>query len=433
MSWSSNVETEGVQFPNLTRYLQQWGRFTNNPGLEQQGWNYLAPDSEYCRKNSSTGSTGDYCNPDVGVDGAGAGHLNTPDAGALCDYVTYQDALNKLRYAAKRLQADPDQRFFLVMGVRKPHLNWRAPKPYLELYDPANVSIPLHKTLDLSIDPLAWVGFPVLEGAGGVSPYEAASETQLRQLRRHYYAAVSWADYAAGRVLSELDKLGLAQDTLVVAHADHGWHLGEYAQWEKRTLFELGTRIPLMVRAPWLPQSVGRRVRALAEAVDIYATVLDLAGVPQPTGESVPIDSASMRPLFEAETDAEAERSWPKPYALSVFPRCLEAGLNGSHWQPATKWPQTSCLTVERTEFDIMGYAMRTDRWRYVEWRVWQGDVQAADWSEAGLVTTNLFDHVDDTGAWTDPDRFENVNLAQSADPALLRNLSVMLRQAFSS
>jgi iduronate 2-sulfatase len=142
------------------------------------------------------------------------------------------------------------------------------------------------------------------------SPYTSGSDDQLRELRRHYYAAVSWADHATGKVLDELDNLGLHDSTLVVMHADHGeclrrlprcgrdmgggcrarrphcsepraggacaragWHLGEYAMWEKRSNWELATRVPLIMRAPWLPASVGARSRALVELVDIYQTV----------------------------------------------------------------------------------------------------------------------------------------------------------------
>lgn len=80
------------------------------------------------------------------------------------------------------------------------------------------------------------------------NPYTAGSDVQLKELRRHYYAAVSWADYATGKILDELDNLGLRDSTMVVMHSDHGWHLGEYAMWEKRSNFELGTRVPLIMR-----------------------------------------------------------------------------------------------------------------------------------------------------------------------------------------
>merc|ERR1719321_454188 len=115
------------------------------------------------------------------------------------------------------------------------------------------------------------------------SPFESGTDNQLRELRRHYYAAVSWADYATGQVLDELERLNLAEDTLVVMHADHGWHLGEYGMWEKRSNWELGTRVPFVMRVPWLGEKArGKHARALVEIVDVYKTLCDIMGVPLP-------------------------------------------------------------------------------------------------------------------------------------------------------
>ena len=86
----------------------------------------------------------------------------------------------------------------------------------------------------------------------------------------------------------------------VVLHSDHGWHLGEFAEWEKRTNWELGVRIPLIMRVPWLPSaSSGKHARGLVEAVDIYQTVCDVMGVPLPEGEAVPFEGVSLRPILE--------------------------------------------------------------------------------------------------------------------------------------
>ena len=124
------------------------------------------------------------------------------------------------------------------------------------------IKIPSQLTLDESIDPVAYSVFPMhtpspLNDTDFVtSPYVHGTMEQLQVLRQHYYAAVSWADYAAGQVLQELDRLQLTNDTMVVLHSDHGWHLGEYAMWEKRTNWELGTRVPLIMRVPWIKKFV---------------------------------------------------------------------------------------------------------------------------------------------------------------------------------
>ena len=149
-------------------------------------------------------------------------------------------------------------------------------------------------------------------------------------------------------------------------------------------------------------------------------------GVPLPSSDSVPIDGVSLRPLLEAPAVATSV----KPRALSVFPRCVHPGmpLFGARGLPGGL--DNSCLDVERTAFTWMGYTMRTDRYRYTEWVRWNGSALAPIWSH--LVATELYDHEGDDGPYTDPDRFENVNLAPSAPKALLESLSAQLRAAFA-
>jgi iduronate 2-sulfatase len=90
-----------------------------------------------------------------------------------------------------------------------------------------------------------------------------------------------------GKLLAELDNLGLADTTLVAVMGDHGWQLGEMNLWRKMTNFELGVRVPLIIRTPWLPSSVGVRMHALVEAVDLFPTFLALTGAPQLPAEQV--------------------------------------------------------------------------------------------------------------------------------------------------
>merc|ERR1712159_105905 len=103
-------------------------------------------------------------------------------------------------------------------------------------------------------------------------------------------------DHQIGRVLSALEDAGLANDTLVVLHSDHGWSLGEHGQWQKFTNWEVGVRVPLIIRAPWLPGSQGKRSSSLAQLVDIYKTQADLAGITVPENED--IDGVSLGPVL---------------------------------------------------------------------------------------------------------------------------------------
>lgn len=174
---------------------------------------YLNPDDENCGA--------DYCTADFAEDGTPPSNTTMP----LADFVTYNDAINKLRYAASNLE-QTGQPFFLVTGIKRPHLNWRTPSNYPDLYPIETVKPPAQLTLDKSIDPVAYTVFPMSAPNGTapgdfvVSPYEHGTDAQLRELRQHYYAAVSWADFATGKILDELATLGLESSTMVVLHSD---------------------------------------------------------------------------------------------------------------------------------------------------------------------------------------------------------------------
>ena len=143
--------------------------------------------------------------------------------------------------------------------------------------------------------------------------------------------------------------------------------------WEKRTNWELGTRVPLIMRVPWIAQSAGRKSRALVELVDIYRTVCDVMGVPLPN-DTVPIDGTSLKPIITGE------RQRVKPYALSTFPRCRHPGMPVWGQRGIPGGEDNSCLNVERSSFTWMGYTMRTDRYRYTEWVRWNGTSLTPIW-----------------------------------------------------
>ena len=252
MSWTPAGPNGTLQFPDQTKLQAKWGTFHSGIFGPFGNFQYLNPDEEACHTEMGdpTGSrSSDYCNPKWPLDGTPP---MPPEEGqqALCDFVTYNVAIEMLQYAAAN-RAKTGQPFFQVTGIKRPHLNWRAPSGYVDMYPIESVVPPTQLTLDKSIDPVAYTVFPMdaplsanasASGDFVHSPYTHGTDYQLRELRQHYYAAVSWADFATGQILNELDKLKLTEDTMVVLHSDHGWHLGEYAMWEKRTNFELGTR-----------------------------------------------------------------------------------------------------------------------------------------------------------------------------------------------
>jgi arylsulfatase A-like enzyme len=190
------------------------------------------------------------------------------------------------------------------------------------------------------------------------------SDADARRLKHGYYASVSYIDAQVGRLLDALDELGIADRTIIVLWGDHGWKLGEHGSWAKMTNYETDTRAPLIVRAPGGP-GAGSSVPALVEMVDLYPTLAELAGLPVPGF----LQGTSLVPLM-----VDPDRPW-KP---SVFSQFLREGI----------WAAPDGI-------EYMGYAVRTDRYRYVRW---------VNWETGEVVAHELYDHRSDPG--------ENTNLA---------------------
>ena len=332
-----------------------------------------------------------------------------PGVPPLSDKVTGEDGLAKLR---SLLAAGPGQPFYLAVGFRKPHLPFRAPAPYQALYPAlADIPLPRFKTLDASVPPIAYHD----SGTWG-QPYTAMPDAEAQRYRLNYWAAISWIDHQVGQLLAELQGAGREQDVLVVLHSDHGYSLGEGSSWEKFTNFEYGARVPLIIRAPWLPNSTGRRTEALVELSDLYPTMAELAGVPLPPGEA--LDGASLVP-------AMLGGAGPRPHALSVYPRCPADTANAS-----SMFANNDCCTVERSAFFSLGVSLRTDTWRYTEWPLWNGSALLPQWG-APLIGAELYNHSGDDGTTFDAS-FEVLNLANDPAHAAVRaQLSAQLRAAY--
>src|SRR5258708_36181841 len=104
------------------------------------------------------------------------------------------------------------------------------------------------------------------------------TDQKARTLIHGYHAAVSYVDTQIGRVLEEMERLGLASNTIIVLWGDHGWHLGDHGMWSKHTNYEEATHIPLLIVAPGVTKP-HTRTRALVETVDLFPTLLELAGL----------------------------------------------------------------------------------------------------------------------------------------------------------
>jgi len=172
-----------------------------------------------------------------------------------------------------------DQPFFLAVGFFKPHLPFVAPKPYWDMYE--GVDIPAVP------NPTGTSGYG--HGSGECFKYQfpfdksarPLSAEKARQLKQAYYACVSYVDVQIGKVLDQLEKSGLADNTVVALWGDHGWHLGEHAVWGKHTPLERSLRSPLIIRVPGMKQP-GRSTDALCETVDILPTLVDVCRPTKP-------------------------------------------------------------------------------------------------------------------------------------------------------
>ena len=167
--------------------------------------------------------------------------------------------------------------FFLAVGFIKPHSPYIAPKKYFNLYDKVQQAI--ETTFPADAPSLAGHSSGELRRYTDQPKRGAIPEENQRRVRHAYYACISYIDAQIGRVLEELDRSGLSDNTIVVLYGDHGYHLGEQALWGKTTNFELDTRVPLIVRSPAM-KDAGTPSSSLVELVDLYPTLADLAGLP---------------------------------------------------------------------------------------------------------------------------------------------------------
>ena len=175
--------------------------------------------------------------------------------------------------AIELLRAHAGEPFFLALGFVRPHVPLVAPEAWFDAYPAHALTLAPRQAND-------WDDIP----PPGISAYNAAARglgdpARQREVLRAYYAAVSFMDAQVGRVLDELDALGLADDTLVVFASDHGFHLGEHDFWQKLSLHEESARIPLILAGPGIAPA---RSAALVEQVDLYPTLVGLAGLSVP-------------------------------------------------------------------------------------------------------------------------------------------------------
>jgi arylsulfatase A-like enzyme len=192
--------------------------------------------------------------------------------------------------AVRKLGELKDRPFLLAVGFFKPHLPFTSPKKYWDLYDRDSIALSPNPLAPEGINPGSLHGSGEFFNNYGSHPSRGGAGVRIdddyaRTLRHAYYAAVSYTDAQVGKVLDELDRLGLRENTIVIVWGDHGWHLGDHTIWGKHTTFERSLRSPLIVRVPGMTRP-GRATSGIVESVDIYPTLAELCRLEPPAGLS---------------------------------------------------------------------------------------------------------------------------------------------------
>ena len=194
---------------------------------------------------------------------------------------------NKSILDLKRLKVEGNP-FFMAVGFVKPHLPFNAPKKYWDLYKESEITLPKNNFFSESAPKIANHSWGELRYYKDIPKKGQVSDAVAKKLIHGYYAAVSYVDAQVGKVLKELEMLGLKENTVVVLVGDHGWSLMEHGLWVKHSNFEVALQVPLIISASNIPKD--RRTNSIAELVDLYPTLCELTNIsipPHVDGESL--------------------------------------------------------------------------------------------------------------------------------------------------
>ena len=361
---------------------------------------------------------------------------NISDSG-LRDGQVAENAIKTLQQIKLNQTKGNNSPFFMAVGFHKPHLPFYAPAKYYDMYPAAeDIKPPPNPDGPKDAPPIAWTVSGELRSYADMNKYKnpecttdfkalstgescRVSESDAKLLRRGYYSALSYTDAQIGKVLKELEEQGLADDTIIVLWADHGWKLGEHNMWAKHTNFEDDTHVPFFLRVPGVTDN-GMRSKALVELIDIFPTLTELAGLDTPPVCPVGnkellacVEGSSVVPLLK-----NPDQQWKKA-AFSQFPRPA-AGLRSIPGKPP--------FNKENESEDVMGYAMRVDQYRFVEWYKFDHTSAKPDFNQ--IWDTELYDHSQPTVFFND----DNTNTAMDPEKQdLVKELRKTLQEGWRS
>ena len=249
-----------------------------------------------------------------------------------------------------------DELFFMAVGFHKPHLPFVAPKKYWDLYDREKMPLSEYREKAENSPDFAYHSFGEIRNYSDI-PQDLGLEglngdiDKQKEVIHGYYASVSYVDAQIGKVLEYLKTSGLDKNTVVVLLGDHGWHLGDHGVWCKHTNFEQATYSPLMIRVPGAKEGI--ICESPTELLDVFPTLCDAVSIEKP--ESV--QGESLLPIIKGEAKSV------KDFAISQYPR-------GNR----------------------MGYALRTERYRYVEWHK-NNYRSSKEYKAENVIAVELYDY----------------------------------------
>lgn len=247
---------------------------------------------------------------------------------------------------------------FLALGFYRPHTPFVAPANWYDAYPAERIELVEVPPGDRESKPVAALADRRFQAD--------MTEQQQRQAIRGYYASISFVDEQLGRVLDKLEEQGLSDNTLIVFVSDHGYQLGSHGLWQKKDLFENSTRTPLIMVAPGRLEA-DFHSDTLVELVDIYPTLVALAGLEQPDS---PLEGKNLQAVLD-------KRENPRDAALSQ------------------SWSGAHLTRPERRGMQVMGYSIRTPRYRYTEWSRGQEGIELYDYDADPLEYRNLAEDED--------------------------------------
>ena len=320
------------------------------------------------------------------------------------------------------LQKNPDKPFFLGLGMKKPHLDWIAPKKYWDLYDEEKIKLAEYEEAPKNGAAMGLHASFELRARANIPKYGPIDKELALDLKHAYLACVSYVDAQIGRMLSALDEAGVRDNTIIILWSDHGWHLGDMGIWGKATNYEIATRVPMIIWTPEMDKmNRGKTTDALVELVDMYPTLCDLAGISLPDH----LEGQSFAPLL-----SDPGKDWKKA-VFSQFPtpalrewaaNPLSKGMRETSFGPLIQDVEVRIKEQQKEKWDrslfenrLMGYSMRTKDYRFIVWKDYT-DPKAAP------IYLELYDHN------TDPS--ETINIAKDY-PEIVSRLLVQFNDGW--